>query len=131
MLLQIPAYASMSKESHQLYQQACKLELQNKQEEAINLIKKAIDLSDSDAILYTKLAGLYADIGDYKNALGAYKAAIKLRPNDAFIYISIGNILFQNVSKVVIIITKCSNFFCFYFNMHYLCRQIVPNRYIK
>lgn len=50
-------------------------------------------MSGEDAILYTKLAGLYADIGDYDNALGAYKIAIRLRPNDAFIYISIGNIL--------------------------------------
>ena len=44
-------------------------------------------------MLYTKIAGLYADAGKYEEALGAYKKAVKLRPNDAFIYISIGNIL--------------------------------------
>ena len=87
------AFADMSKESHQLYLQACKLESQGNLEGAINLVKQAVNLSQNDAILYTKLAGLYADLGDYNNALGAYKAAIKLRPNDAFIYISIGNIL--------------------------------------
>ena len=91
--LSLPACAEMSKEAQQLYQQACRLELQNNLEGAVKLVVKAIDLSGEDAILYTKLAGLYADLGDYKSALGAYKAAIKLRPNDAFIYISIGNIL--------------------------------------
>ncbi len=88
-----PVSAEMSKNAQQLYQQACKLELQNNIEGAVKLIVKAIDISGEDAILYTKLAGLYADLGDYRSALGAYKKAIKLRPNDAFIYISIGNIL--------------------------------------
>ena len=83
----------MSKESYQLSQQACKLESQSNLEGAVNLVRQAINLSPNESILYTKLAGLYADLGDYNNALGAYKAAIKLRPNDAFIYISIGNIL--------------------------------------
>ena len=87
------ANAQMTKEAHQLYQRACQLEFQNNLEGAIQLMHQAINESRDEAIFYTKLAGLYADIGDYKNALGAYKAAIKLRPNDAFIYISIGNIL--------------------------------------
>ena len=87
------ANATMTKEAHQLYQEACQLEYRNNYESAIEKIRAAIDMSGEDAILYTKLAGLYADIGDYDNALGAYKIAIRLRPNDAFIYISIGNIL--------------------------------------
>mgnify|MGYP003318693141 FL=1 len=44
-------------------------------------------------MLYTKIAGLYSDIGNYQESLSAYKKAVKLRPNDAFIYISMGNIL--------------------------------------
>ena len=88
-----PANAEMTKEAHALYQKACQLEFQSNIEGAIQLIRQAIEKSGNESILYTKLAGLYADLGDYNNALGAYKAAIKLRPNDAFIYISIGNIL--------------------------------------
>ena len=43
--------------------------------------------------VYIELAGLYADTGNYSEALSVYKKAVKLRPNDAFIYISMGNIL--------------------------------------
>ena len=88
-----PAFAAMDKAVMEYYQQACNLEYHNNYQEAIVAIKKAIDIAGEDAILYTKLAGLYADMGEYDNALGAYKIAIRLRPNDAFIYISIGNIL--------------------------------------
>ncbi len=91
------ADAKMSNEAHNLYQKACQLEYQHKYSEAIQLIYEAIKANGDDAILYTKLAGLYTDLGDNQNALAAYKRAIKLRPNDAFIYISIGNIL-QNMN---------------------------------
>ena len=50
-------------------------------------------MNGDDAMLYTKIAGLYADTGNYEQALSAYKKAVRLRPNDAFIYISMGNIL--------------------------------------
>ena len=93
----IYADAKMSNEAHNLYQKACQLEYQHKYNEAIQLIYEAIKDNGDDAILYTKLAGLYTDLGDNQNALAAYKKAIKLRPNDAFIYISIGNIL-QNMN---------------------------------
>lgn len=91
------ADAKMSNEAHVLYQKACQLEYQHKYSEAIQFIYDAIKENGDDAILYTKLAGLYTDLGDNQNALAAYKRAIKLRPNDAFIYISIGNIL-QNMN---------------------------------
>ena len=59
----------------------------------ISIVQKALAINGDDAMLYTKIAGLYSDIGNYEESLGAYKKALKLRPNDAFIYISIGNIL--------------------------------------
>lgn len=90
-------FAKMTNEAHNLYQKACQLEYQHKYSEAIQLIYEAINVNGDDAILYTKLAGLYTDLGDNQNALAAYKRAIKMRPNDAFIYISIGNIL-QNMN---------------------------------
>ena len=67
-----PANATMTKEAHQLYQEACQLEYRNNYDAAISKIREAIDMTGEDAILYTKLAGLYADIGDYDNALGTY-----------------------------------------------------------
>ncbi len=85
--------AKMTKEAHALYQQACNYEYKSDYNTAISIIQKAIAINGDDAMLYTKIAGLYSDIGSYEEALGAYKKAIKLRPNDAFIYISIGNIL--------------------------------------
>ena len=57
----------MTKEAHQLYQEACQLEYRNNYDAAISKIREAIDMTGEDAILYTKLAGLYADIGDYDN----------------------------------------------------------------
>lgn len=85
--------ARMTKEAHALYQEACSYEYKGDYASAISIIQKALNISGDDAMLYTKIAGLYADAGNYEEALGAYKKAVKIRPNDAFIYISIGNIL--------------------------------------
>ena len=87
------AEARMTKEAHALYQEACSYEYKGDYLNAISIIQKALNVNGDDAMLYTKIAGLYADAGNYEEALGAYKKAVKLRPNDAFIYISIGNIL--------------------------------------
>ena len=88
-----PAEAKMTKEAHVLYQQACAYEYKSDYNMAIKIIQQALQINGEDAMLYTKIAGLYSDIGKYEEALSAYKKAVKLRPNDAFIYISMGNIL--------------------------------------
>ena len=88
-----PAEAKMTKEAHALYQQACAYEYKSDYNTAIKIIQQALDINGEDAMLYTKIAGLYSDIGNYQESLSAYKKAVKLRPNDAFIYISMGNIL--------------------------------------
>ena len=85
--------AKMTKEAHALYQEACSYEYKGDYTNAIGIIQKALNINGDDAMLYTKIAGLYADAGNYEEALGAYKKAVKIRPNDAFIYISMGNIL--------------------------------------
>ena len=85
--------AKLTKEAHALYQQACSYEYKNDYNTAIRIIQQALQMNGDDAMLYTKIAGLYADTGNYEQALSAYKKAVKLRPNDAFIYISMGNIL--------------------------------------
>ena len=92
-LTTIQVEAKMTKEAHALYQEACTYEYKSDYNTAISIIQKALALNGDDAMLYTKIAGLYSDVGNYQEALSAYKKAVKLRPNDAFIYISIGNIL--------------------------------------
>ena len=93
LLTSVQADARMTKEAHALYQEACNYEYKGDYTNAIGTIQKALNMNGDDAMLYTKIAGLYADTGNYEEALGAYKKALKIRPNDAFIYISIGNIL--------------------------------------
>lgn len=88
--------AKMSKEAHNLYQQACALEYKRNYTQAIEIMQKAIEINGDDAMLYTKIAGLYAERGDYNSALEAYNKALKIQPNDAFIYISVGG-LYQNM----------------------------------
>ena len=93
--LSLPVEAKMSETAHLHYESACKAENAQNYLQAIEQMKKAIEQSPDEALLYTKTAGFYSEIGDWQNALSMYKKAIKLRPNDAFIYISVGNILQQ------------------------------------
>lgn len=88
----LPSKAYMSGEANLFYQQACTLEYQHNYEAAAEKVLQAIQLTGDDAMLYTKLAGLYTELGKYEEALSAYQKVSKLRPNDAFIFISIGNI---------------------------------------
>ena len=91
----MPAYAKMSKEANQLYNEAIRFENGNRFSDAIDLILKAMNNSKDDITLTTKLAGLYARNGEIDNAIKAYNDAINLNPNDAFLYISLGNIYQQ------------------------------------
>ncbi len=86
------AIASMSPEANALYQKACSMEYKEEYNDAIQALLQAISISPQESMLYTKLAGLYADTQDYDTALKAYKKALELKPTDAFIYISIGGI---------------------------------------
>lgn len=88
----LQAEAYMSPEANILYQQACTLEYQHNYKDAIAKVLEAIEIAGEDALLYTKLAGLYAETDQYDKALEAYNVVVKLRPDDAFVYISIGNI---------------------------------------
>ena len=92
-LSSVQVEAKMTKEAHMLYQEACSYEYKGDYATALSIIQKALNVNGDDAMLYTKIAGLFADAGNYEEALGAYKKALRIRPNDAFIYISIGNIL--------------------------------------
>ena len=75
----------MTPEANQYYHKACSLSDESKYEEAVEQLNIAIQLSPDDALLYTKLAGMYSELSDWDNAVEAYKKALKLRPDDAFI----------------------------------------------
>lgn len=92
LLAGIPAYSAMSPEASSLYQEACTLEYQRNFDQAVAKVLEAIKLSPDDAMLYTKLAGLYTDMSKFDEAIQTYEKVIELRPNDAFVYISLGSI---------------------------------------
>lgn len=88
----LPAYSHMSPEAGILYQEACSAEHQQDLKGAIAKLEQAIAVSGGDAMLYTKLAGIYSEIDEYDKALENYNKVININPDDAFIYISIGSI---------------------------------------
>lgn len=92
MFCTMPAIAQMSPEASALYQEACSAEHQQDLKGAIEKLEQAVKLPGADAMVYTKLAGLYAEIDDSQKALETYKKVIELNPDDAFVYISIGSI---------------------------------------
>lgn len=88
----VPANAYIPPEASVLYQEACSAEHQQDLKTAIAKLEKAIAISGGDAMLYTKLAGIYSEIDEFDKALENYNKVIKINPDDAFIYISIGSI---------------------------------------
>ncbi len=87
-----PVYSAMSPEASSLYQEACTLEYKREYNSAIEKVLEAVKLSPNDAMLYTKLAGLYTDTDNLDKAVEMYSKVIELRPSDAFVYISLGSI---------------------------------------
>ena len=79
-----PVDARMTKEAHALYQQACAYEYKSDYLTAIKIIQQALQINGEDAMLYTKIAGLYSDIGNYQESLSAYKKAVKFQKNQGF-----------------------------------------------
>lgn len=88
----IPTSAYIPPEASVLYQEACSAEHQQDLKTAIAKLERAIEISGGDAMLYTKLAGIYSEIDEFDKALENYNKVISINPDDAFIYISIGSI---------------------------------------
>ncbi len=94
----LPLYAEMTPEANSLYQEACSAEHEQDLKGAIAKLEQAIQISGGNTMLYTKLAGIYAEINDYDKALEAYNKVVELKPDDSFVYISIGSI-YENQGK--------------------------------
>ncbi|MDD3419155.1 MAG: tetratricopeptide repeat protein, partial [Candidatus Gastranaerophilales bacterium] len=95
LILNIQSSFAMNQEAYEYYQKSTAYHRINNYDEAISYLKKAISLSPDDPLLHTKLAGLYTEKGMWEQALVEYNQVINLKPNDAFVYVSIGNILQQ------------------------------------
>ncbi len=87
--------AKMSEQASELYEQAVKFENEERYEDALDLILKALNTSYDDIVLITKLGGLYAQLGELDKAAQVYSKAIQLNPEDAFLHISIASIYEQ------------------------------------
>lgn len=91
---------SMVPEANALYQQACSAEYKEDYQTAVSKLLQALNLSANDVMIYTKLAGVYSEMGEYDKALSAYAKVAELRPSDGYIYISIGSI-YENQGKYI------------------------------
>lgn len=67
--------------SQELKELAFTYELSNKFDESINLYKQAFDLNSKDYIVAYKLATLFENKLDYKNALIYYKKTLEINPD--------------------------------------------------
>ena len=89
---------AMTPQANSLYQQACSAEYKEDYKTAVEKLTEALSISPNDVMIYTKLAGVYSEMGEYDKALDAYNKVAELKPDDGYIYISMGNI-YENQGK--------------------------------
>lgn len=89
---------AMTPQANSLYQQACSAEYKEDYKTAVEKLTEALAVSPNDVMIYTKLAGVYSEMGEYDKALGAYAKVAELKPADGYIYISVGSI-YENQGK--------------------------------
>ena len=78
---------AMTPEANLLYQQACSAEYKEDYQTAIAKLQEALNYAYNDVMIYTKLAGVYSEMGEYEKALEIYSKVAELRPSDGYIYI--------------------------------------------
>lgn len=88
----------MVPEANALYQQACSAEYKEDYATAVEKLQQALTLSGNDVMIYTKLAGVYSEMGEYDKALETYSKVLELKPSDGYVYLSIGSI-YENQGK--------------------------------
>lgn len=85
-----------NRDNTQLYNQACELEGQEKYEEAIKLLTRAIEINPKDIECYNNRAWDYNDIGENDKALADFMKILDIDSvNTAAIY-GIGYVLYEN-----------------------------------
>lgn len=88
----------MTPEANSLYQQACSAEYKEDYATAVQKLTEALNISANDVMIYTKLAGVYSEMGEYEKALATYTKVLELKPTDGYVYLSIGSI-YENQGK--------------------------------
>lgn len=88
----------MTPEANSLYQQACSAEYKEDYKTAVEKLSEALNYSQNDVMIFTKLAGVYSEMGEYDKALATYAKVAELKPTDGYIYISVGSI-YENLGK--------------------------------
>ena len=91
------AYA-MPPAANYLYQEACSAEYKEDYTTALQKLTEALAIVPNDVMIYTKLAGVYSEMGEYEKALEAYAKVAELKPADGYIYVSVGSI-YENQGK--------------------------------
>jgi len=66
--------------------------LNDQYQEAVNALKRAIELEPTATDFYTTLAAAYNELKQYDDAVAAVKRSIEIKPNDFFAYGVLGNI---------------------------------------
>ena len=89
---------AMVPEANSLYQQACSAEYKEDYVTAVEKLQQALSLAGNDVMIYTKLAGVYSEMGEYDKALETYSKVLELKPSDGYVYLSIGSI-YENQGK--------------------------------
>lgn len=89
---------AMTPEANSLYQQACSAEYKEDYKTAVDKLLQALNLANNDVMIYTKLAGVYSEMGEYDKALQTYAKVAELKPSDGYIYLSVGSI-YENMGK--------------------------------
>ena len=89
---------AMSPEANYLYQQACSAEYKEDYKTAVQKLNEALNVAPNDVMVYTKLAGVYSEMGEYQKALDAYAKVSDLKPADGYIYVSVGSI-YENLGE--------------------------------
>ncbi len=89
---------AMPPAANYLYQQACSAEYKEDYSTALAKLTEALAIAPDDVMIYTKLAGVYSEMGEYEKALDAYAKVAKLKPADGYIYVSVGSI-YENQGK--------------------------------
>ena len=89
---------SMPAQANYLYQQACSAEYKEDYATAVDKLKEALTIAPNDVMIYTKLAGVYCEMGEYEKALEFYSKVLELKPDDGYVYVSIGSI-YENQGK--------------------------------
>ena len=75
---------------------AKKLIREQKFEEAENVLKKALDISDQDSMIFKYLGKIYEQKGKFQQAEEYYRRSTKLNPNDKEIWLRLGMTLLNS-----------------------------------